>query len=282
MFAQMPHTAPPQVVWVARKSGKALTSCQMIHGNTVGVWSTLIVETKLDAVLYANLRQLAHLVALAVDVAVTSVEWDGRTAASEVPRIAIVPLTTLADGFVHSANAVCVGAASGLATGPCTVLDSARVGKAAVTLRAVRVVEAFIEKRLAAPDSVVGVAQEGVAADARRQVLLAEAAGIWAADVTQADVHALVSTRLVAARFVFQAVLINDAVVGHLAARPVVDVSGKAFADGFVVLSQAVGVFATGLVFTNVTTLLDSLGTQLALKVFPAVVVLQTFVLGLG
>lgn len=269
-------------MWVASEPGQTLAGREVVHGDAVGVGPALVVQAELDAVLDAHLRQLAYLVALAVDVAVAPVERDGRAASGEVAGVSVVPLSALADRLVHPADAMRVGPAPCLAAGPCAVLDPACVGEAAVTLRTIRIVEALIKKWLAAPDSVVGVSEEGVTADARRQVLLAEAASVGAARVPQADVHALVPSRLVAAGLVLQAVLVHNAVVGHLAARPVVDVARQALADGLVVLTQAVGVLATCLVLAHVAALLDALRAQLALKVFPAVVVLQTLVLGFG
>lgn len=282
VLAQVPHAAPPEVMRVAREPGQTLAGRQVVHSDAVGVGPALVVQAELDAVLDAHLRQLAHLVALTVNVAVAPVERDGRAAAGKVAGVAVVSLPALADGFVHPANAMRVGSAPSLAASPRAVLDPARVGEAAVALWAVCVVEALVEEWLAAPDSVVGVSKEGVAADTRRQVPLAKAAGVGAARMSQADVHALVPSRLVAAGLMLQAVLVHGAVVWHLAARPVVDVAGEALADGLVVLTQAVGVLATRLVLTHVAALLDALGAQLALKVFPAVVVLQTLVLGFG
>lgn len=78
---------------------------------------------------------------------------------------------------------------------------------------------------------------------------------------------------------VFEAVLVNGAIVRHLAARAVINVSRKTFADGFVVLSQANCILAAGLVFADVSALFDSLGAELALVTLPTVFVFQAFVL---
>lgn len=78
---------------------------------------------------------------------------------------------------------------------------------------------------------------------------------------------------------VFKAVLVDGAIVRHLAARAVINVSRKTLADGFVVLSQADCILATCLVFADVSALFDSLGAELALVTLATVFVLQALVL---
>lgn len=71
-----------------------------------------------------------------------------------------------------------------------------------------------------------------------------------------------------------QAVAVHSTIVGNLAARTVVDVAREALADGLVMLAQAVGVLATGLVFAHISALLDTLGAQLTFKGLSTIAVL--------
>lgn len=73
--------------------------------------------------------------------------------------------------------------------------------------------------------------------------------------------------------------LVNSTVIRHLAARAIINEAWETFADGLVVLSKADGIFATCLVFTDISALLNSLCSKLALKAFTTVPVFQTLVL---
>lgn len=98
----------------------------------------------------------------------------------------------------------------------------------------------------------------------------------------QADIDTLVSSSLVATGLVLEAVLVNRAVIGHLAACAVINEAWKTFADGLVVLSQADSILAAGLVFADISALLDSLGAKFALKTLSAIFVFQALVLWFG
>lgn len=100
--------------------------------------------------------------------------------------------------------------------------------------------------------------------------------------MSQADVNTLVTSGLVATSLMLKAVLVNCAVIGHLAACAIINVAWKTFADGLVMLSQADSVLATGLVFADISALLDSLGAKFALKTLSAIFVFQALVLWFG
>lgn len=264
---------------VASKPWKTLTSGQVVHGDAVGVRSALVVEAEFDAVLDSHRCHFADLVALAVDVAVAPVASYGHAALSQVAGVSVVARLTFAHRPVEPPDAVSVGTAAGLDGGPGAVLDASRVGQAAVALSAVRVLHANVEQRLTAPDAVVGIAQEGIAADARGDVLLSHAPGIGSAGVSQADVDALVSSRLVPTGLVLEAVAVDGTVVGHLAASAVVDEARETLADGLVVFAQADRVLAARLVFADVSALLHTLGAEFALEALTTVLVFKALVL---
>lgn len=279
VLAQVPHAASPKVVGIAGKPGKTLASSQMVHGDAVGIRSTLVVEAKLDAVLDSNGRHLADLVALAVNVAVAPVTSYGHAALSQVAGVSVVARLTFAHRSVKPSDAMGVGTAAGLDASPGAVLDASRVRQAAITLSTISILHANVEQRLAAPDTVVGIAQEGIAADARGGMLLPHALGIGSAGVPQADIDALVASRLVSTGLVLEAVTVNGAVIWHLAAGAVVDEARETLADGLVVFSQADCVFAAGLVFTDVSALLHTLDAKLALEALATVLVFKALVL---
>lgn len=113
-------------------------------------------------------------------------------------------------------------------------------------------------------------------------MLLSHTPSVRTASVTQADIDTFVSSGLVATSLMLKAVLFNGAVVGHLAACAVINVAWMALADGFVMFSQTDSILATGLVFANISALLDSLGAKLALIMLSTVFVFQAFVLWFG
>lgn len=175
MLAQMSHAASSEIVRIASESWETLASCQVVHGNAVCIWSAFIVETEFNAVLDSYRSDLADLITLAVKVTVATVAKYWCATLCRVTRVPIVTLPTFTDRPVKPSNAVCVGAAAGFEAGPRTVLDTPRVRKAAVALCAVCVLDAGVEQWLTTPDAVVGIAQEGIAADARWDVLLSNA-----------------------------------------------------------------------------------------------------------
>lgn len=279
VLAQVPHAASPKVVGIAGKPGKTLASGQVVHGDAVGVRSALIVEAKLDAVLDSYGRHLANLVALAVNVAVAPVTSYGHAALSQVAGVSVVASLTFAHWSVKPSDAVGVGTAAGLDASPGAVLDASRVGQAAIALGTIGVLHANVEQRLTAPDAVVGIAQEGVAADACGGVLLPHALGVGSAGVSQADIDTLVASRLVPTGLVLEAVTVNGTVVWHLAAGAVVDEARETLADGLVVFSQADRIFAAGLVFADISALLHTLNAKLALEALATVLVFKALVL---
>lgn len=113
-------------------------------------------------------------------------------------------------------------------------------------------------------------------------MLLSHTPSVRTASVPQADIDTLVSSGLVATSLMFKAVLVHHAVIGHLAACAVINIAWMALADGFVVLSKTDRVLATGLVFTNISALFDSLGAKLALITLSTVFVFQAFMLWFG
>lgn len=81
------------------------------------------------------------------------------------------------------ANAVRIGAAASLDASSGAVLDASRIGKAAVALCTIGILETDIEQRLTASDTVVRVSQEGLSADACWNVLLSHTPSVWTASM---------------------------------------------------------------------------------------------------
>lgn len=183
VLTQVSHASPPQVVGISSKSWETFASCQVIHGNAVCIRPTFIIETKFDAVLDSNRSDFANLIPLAVEVAVATVTRYGRAALREITWIAVVTFSTLADRPVKPANAVRIGAAAGLDASSGAVLDASRIGKAAVALCTIGILETDIEQRLTASDTVVRVSQEGLSADACWNVLLSHTPSVWTASM---------------------------------------------------------------------------------------------------
>lgn len=76
-----------------------------------------------------------------------------------------------------------------------------------------------------------------------------------------------------------KAVLVNGTVIRHLAACAIINEAWETLADSLVVLSKADGIFATCLVFADISALLNSLCSKLALEAFTTVPVFQALVL---
>lgn len=134
-----------QVMGISGESREAFASCQVVHGNTVCVWSALVVKAKFNAVLDSHRSNLANLISLALKVAVATVTSYGYTALRDITGITVVTFPTFADRPVKPANAVCVGATPSLDAGSGAVLDASRIGQAAVALRTVGILDADVE-----------------------------------------------------------------------------------------------------------------------------------------
>lgn len=145
MLTQVSHASSPQVMGISGKSREAFASCQVVHSNTVCIRSAFVVKTKFNAVLDSHRSNLANLISLAVKVAVATVTSYGYAALRDITRITVVTFPTFADRPVKPANAVCIRAAASLDAGSGAVLDASRIGKAAVALRTVGILDADVE-----------------------------------------------------------------------------------------------------------------------------------------